>query len=299
MIHIVTCPDRHLPDKVLESITELQSNGLDETTHHTDGGLSAVFFAIPQGKQLLKRARDVATDGKKDMVHLEDLTKSMAEIESFAETISTASVDLVKGFTICKDACDALDKAATKSNELSKGMISDSKKRLVEFISSICKAFFVGPMKSWYVMSAESFSSSRTFSNVPCDGVQHVKVLIKFIMKSKHVPKDVTTLCNTLVASQDIMLQLSRSISECGDDALKSTGLARALDGFDSTAKTYESTLKPFGLFDDQLQASISKLRHSLGEVVATRIGSDLDDILKQLGNIMAKAVSLQFTVCR
>ena len=166
---VVVSHEQQVPAKVIEAVNYLHTTASEtdkDCKGQSDAGLAAVFVGIAQGKAILKSANAAALRGQKDTGHLQDLTDCTAEISSFMETMPTSSSDefkWAKAMDIGVRSINAQIDTQSKVNGAScKTVLTDAKKKIAEFVTTISKAFVLGPVQHWIIKWVAKYEDSKT-----------------------------------------------------------------------------------------------------------------------------------------
>ena len=282
-IHVVLSYDQQVPTKVLESVQFLCEKM--EKQDRSDSGLAAVFMGIAQGKTIVKLANSVATQSQKESSHLDEFLKSLRELETFADNLPKSTSDefdwkraIELGTTFFKQLVDIPNKnvsAATKT------IISNGKKTLSEFVSSICKAFMIGPVPNWFVSTVGQFKVRQSASPLPNVCMNDWVIMTT----SKSISSDAMKICMYTTSVHALMKEIHECIS-----STQSTVLVKLSESLEKFKDTWQN-LMDLNMITLESNSSMNHLIQIVKSLSENRVDSDVTSTTFQLADVMAKAL--------
>eukprot|EP00435_Cladocopium_sp_Y103_P050485 s1547_g15.t1 len=285
-LDIAASPDKHVPSKVAEIVTEMQA--ASSTKDHPDGGLSAIILGIKQGKMILRAAHDISSQGLKETAHLQVVSDHVGKIEECMGMISQPDFSFKEALTIAKNSLDAIVEAASKpsASAAAKTLLGDSKKKLADLIGALCRAYIRGPIKQWIEMSFDTYKNVQTFVEKPSLEVQ----VWKPFAQGKHSSKDAAFLCQTICDILNLIVNLDGLAIASARETLTASEAVKSVKMLNKIKENQWSSLKTSGLLDDALEKSFEGIVEIVKGISRDMVLLETFEVAKSFGQIMAKA---------
>lgn len=288
----ILSPDKHMPSTVLDAICLLQEKGSADTSSSSGDSLAAIITGLAQGKSILRMSRDRAVETKKDSSHLEDVSLQLVEIEKYSsghdDDSDASSFDFGKAFLACKDICEAIKNALPKSStDASKSFITEAKKKTTDLVGDMCRTFLIGPVKSWFVVSAGTFKTLKNVGTLPAN----IMDFCKTIATLKMISKDAADLCQIVIAAQTMTNEIA-SISK-GSRECEAKDVVHVLTQIEKFESTTMPILKMRGLLSGEFEAAISEMKSEMESMVSAQVQQDAQKFIRKAGDITAKAMAM------
>ena len=281
-IQVVLNYSQHVPTKVLESVQFLFDK-MDKQDR-SDSGLAAVFMGIAQGKAVIKLANNAAMQTQKESGHLDEFLKSLKDMETFADNLPKSTSDefdwkkaMELGTTVFKQLVDIPNKNVTTAT---KTIISNGKKVLSEFVSSICKAFMIGPVQSWFMSTVGQFKIRQAASPLPNVCMNDWVVMTT----SKSISSDAMKICMYTTSVHALMKEMHEGLS-----STQSTVLVKLSESLEKFKDTWQN-LMDLNMITLEVNSSMNQLIVIVKSLSENRVDSDAASTTYQLGDLMAKA---------
>lgn len=295
-IFMIVTPDQHMPSKVSEAITNIYSTGI-EKDNHSNAGLAAVFLGIQQGKLYVKNANkhvlEVQSIGGSN---LEDLQTHLASLEAFADKMpSSLSKDFAweqaisLGIHAYNSLTQMLQSTPKNAPQSTRTTLGDGKRILSEYVSTICRAFLVGPFQSW-LFEAKVAMEINTVPPQPSVEFSDWKGLAS----SRNLTGDACSMGQLAMCARNIIDIFHKALtisfaSTQGASSANDVELAKLLDDISSfNAKSWVS-MNESGLISTTGADSFEKLNAFINTAMASRMASQVDAACKTVGDLMAK----------
>ena len=289
-MHVIVCQDQHVPSRVSEAVNEIHASV--NKSEHTDAGLSAVFAGITQGKHFLKTANTTASEAQKEIGHLQQLMDHLQEMETFTKDLPESTSShfdwkhaLELGVNIYTVYCQETAKSTTPA---AKTVLLDAKKKISEFVSTICKAFLMGPTQAWF---AKACTQKAPFSSLNIN-----MAAWKSFVQAK-LPGNAHQLCGNAIACEHIMkqivdgFQLVDKLDKASPSPSSTTSLVKLTESLQTFRDTTWHTIDGVGLCNDDGRQGFNMISNSFRDHCREQIRNDTCTAVQQMSIIMSKAV--------
>jgi len=288
-MQVIVCQDQHVPSRVSEAVNEIHA--AVNKSNNDDSGLSAVFAGICQGKQFLKNANTHAVEAQKEIGHLQELMDHLQELENFTNALpeSTSSQfnwkhALEIGLNTYTVYCQETSKSSTSA---AKTVLLDAKKKLSDFVSTICKAFLMGPTQAW-IVKVESLCNQ----NLSIDSSTNINIDAWKSFAQAKLQGNASQLCGHAIDCEHIMKQIvdgSRQVSKADDTTSSLTLLVKLSDSLQKFRDTTWHSMDGFGLCNDAGRQGIVVIYKTFIAHRNEHIRKDTLKAIQQMSIIMAK----------
>ena len=289
-LQTVVCEDQHVPAKIAESVAALHAMN----NKNDDAGLAATFLGLGQGKVFLKSAHSKSTQAQKEVVHLSDLISHTEEAEQFINQLprcGSPEFQWHKALDIGVNIHNALIEAIPKTGGAVSGktVLTDVKKKLGEYVTTIAKAFILGPVQKWFHDTMCEWSQHTAIASVPDIAMDRWTSM----STSKHLLSNASQLCVHVVTTSSLIHQIAETmkLSMTADVSKSVTLLAKLVTDVVGFKKTHWLELRKLVLVDEKGDVSFTAVHEqvisrSLVEAVAkeiTVIGHSLSSMMSKV----------------
>lgn len=291
-MQVIVCQDQHIPSRVSEAVNAIHA--AVNKSEDTDAGLSAVFAGICQGKQFLKIANTNAVDAQKEIGHLQQLVDHLQELETFMNALPESSSPEFKwkhalelGNNTYTVYCQEISKSSTPA---AKTVLGDAKKKLSDFVSTICKAFLLGPTQAW-IAKAESLCTQ----NHIIDSTTDINIDEWKSFAQAKLSGNASQLCGHAIACEHIMKQLvdvSKQVANVDATSSCTTPLVKLSEALQQFRDTTWHSMDGLGLCNDAGRQGIVAISKTFMAHRNEQIRKDTFRAIQQMSIIMVQAIN-------
>ena len=257
-------------------------------------------MGIIQGKAFVKEAHTLALEGQKDAGHLDGFLECIRELESFLEKLPNSDSDEFdwgKAIDIGANAFNSLNDihAKSKGSSLpsgSKNVVTNGKKVLSDYINTICKAFFMGPVQTWFFKISSEFRKFNVAAEIPNIGISKWTSM----KASKQINGDATKISNCAISTMSIMKEVHAGIT-----TTQSAVLSKALESLEAFKETWQ-IVKDFQMVTLKMESSFQSVVELCKSLLVGQVHHDVRSSTMNLAELMSKVgivASIPFSFVR
>ena len=293
-LQIVVCEDQHVPAKVAESVAALHSM----SNKSDDAGLAATFLGLGQGKVFIKSAHSKSLQAQKEVVHLSDLLSHTEEAEQFINQLPTcksSDFQWQKALDIGINIHNALVEAIPKTGGAisAKTVLTDVKKKLGEYVTTIAQAFILGPVQKWFHDTMCEWSQHKAIACLPDIMMDQWASM----STSKHLGSNASQLCTHAVKAASLIQQIAETmkLSMTADVSKSVTMLAKLVTQFVDFKTNHWSQLQKLVLVDEKGDVGFHAVhQHVLSRSLVEAVEKEIIVIGQSLNSMMSKVGTAQ-----